>query len=567
MAGSLPTPDLAEKDLGEWNIRLTTLTHYLSALSKMYIQEADKFGNPHAEEILKASLGRLSEFGTAIFNFVSNGILGSHGYTFADLNNDEAQITNAAKLHSIVDQITSDLVVIERILFQRIVAGLRDDARNTTNQNHYKPIAGAFLSKTDALAWNCMEHFKKNMVKDSTVLTYIHQSARIRTIPYAPVAFIGLPISAVSVEEAFQEKPKSFAGTEHFDRAVLAIPHEFGHFLYWNGRHDSQNSSRAEALGDELPYLRTFLRRELDEQQMPTYIEDWLEEIFADVVGCIIGGPLVGYSIQDLLLTASGEQFFTNDGIHPPPIMRPYVYFRTLLKLGLPRNELKLLETAWRNKLKHHLKFSLEAKEPDKWSTHQFRITEFHMRGERTLKIETTLYLERIFKVVDIILDVVTHSNALDEPQGSSKSTTVQGISEPWSTIKDGSGNPTLIYREYEIKEQEIRKRFEQHTKSLSNSSVVDKWKEIQWADLIKNVIPDIELALTGQDNDHISKKSVDFLHKFVNDPNAFSSGTQNSITLPPELWREIIWFRGWASGPIKPGITPGHPHLHAPKE
>lgn len=564
MAGSLPTPDLAEEDLGEWNVRLTTLTQYLNALSQMYIQEADKFGNPQAEEILKASLGRLSEFGTAIFNFVSNGILESHGYKFADLNEDEVAIANATKLHSIIDQITSDLVVIERILFQRIVAGLRDDERNTVNRNHYKPIAEDFLSKTDALAWNCMELFWDNMVNDSTVLTYIHQSARIRTIPYAPVAFIGLPISAVSVPEPLQGNQKSLE-EERFDRAVLAIPHEFGHFLYWNGRHNSQDSSRAEALRDELPYLRTFLKNELDKEPLPTYVEDWLEEIVADVVGCMIGGPLVGYSIQDVLLTASGEQFFTNDGIHPPPIMRPYVYFQTLLRLGLPLNELKMLEEAWRNKLKVHLNYSLEPKEPDKWSTHQFRITEFHMRGERTLKVETTLSLERIFKVVETILKVVAHSNAVDTPQGSSKPSTIQGISEPWSTIKNGSGNPALIYREYEMKEQEIRKRFEKYTKSLSDNSVTDKWNEIQWTDLLKKVVPDIELTLTEHDSGDV-ETGLDFLRKFVANPKAFSSGTPTSVTLPPELWREIVWFRGWASGPIKPGITPGHPHLHAPE-
>jgi hypothetical protein len=111
-------------------------------------------------------------------------------------------------------------------------------------------------------------------------------------VPYAPIALIGIPFAATRVK-----------------RDLLAIPHEVGHYVFWN-----------------TPAGRAFARH------LPAWVDDhpvggWLEETFADVFSGLVAGPIGALSLQELLVWHSQEAFTASDADdeHPTPILRPYI--------------------------------------------------------------------------------------------------------------------------------------------------------------------------------------------------------------------------------------------------
>jgi hypothetical protein len=152
------------------------------------------------------------------------------------------------------------------------------------------------------------------LLPQSTVISYFNKSAYVRTIPYAPLALVAVPYTATSVP-----------------RDYLATPHEVGHHVY---RHS--------------PGLLADLRDRLPIQ--PAWCCRWQEEIFADVYGCLVGGPVVGLDFQDILFDHSLANFMSDDGDHPVEAIRPYAYVKVLAKLGFP-NAAQALEKEWQRKL------------------------------------------------------------------------------------------------------------------------------------------------------------------------------------------------------------------------
>ncbi len=134
--------------------------------------------------------------------------------------------------------------------------------------------------------------------KPETAVTYFHKAANIRLIPYAPAALVGVPVSC-----------------HHLSNDFLAVPHEVGHYVF---RHSAGLAAKCmQKLAQEPPWL------------LP-----WLEEIFADVFGCIVAGPVIGLDFQDLLANDAQPEFVYDDGEHPVPAARPYLYSAVLSDLG-----------------------------------------------------------------------------------------------------------------------------------------------------------------------------------------------------------------------------------------
>lgn len=144
-----------------------------------------------------------------------------------------------------------------------------------------------------------------------TALTYFQRSPYIRLVPYAPVALIGIPYAAVGVK-----------------RDYLAIPHEVGHFVFWNGQVDDGGGARftSDLLKENLPF---WLSSHVAGQ--------WVEEIFADVFSCLVTGPVGALSLQEGLLRHGTADFeiAESDETHPVPILRPYIYSKALRQRGL----------------------------------------------------------------------------------------------------------------------------------------------------------------------------------------------------------------------------------------
>lgn len=238
------------------------------------------------------------------FNFFHKGFFGKNGYTLIP----SREYPEDFVFKVILEQSAEDLEAIRRIADQR-----------------RSPTMRPSLENADKLAWSVLAPIvgrdklidEKGVNPSTTVVTYFQKAVTIRVIPYAPVALIGIPFTTIS---------------KSLGRDYLAIPHEVGHYVY---RHVKLAGGRS---------IPQTLGKSLLDKDCPRWVRRWKEEIFADVYGCLIGGPVTALSIQDLMLQTSrapiiqtpGEyyygQFAEDDGIHPVPVLRPYVYTKTLRK-------------------------------------------------------------------------------------------------------------------------------------------------------------------------------------------------------------------------------------------
>lgn len=204
-----------------------------------------------------------------------------------------------------LSQIGYDFEVIEEIATQRL-----------SDNETVKTV----LKSADILAQNSVDMARTaSLVKPTAVLSYFHKSANIRIIPYAPVAVVGIPNTALTTQ-----------------RDLLATPHEVGHYVYRNG-----TSHRKSIVTQVTHALRNY----------PDWLQAWGEEIFADIYGCLVAGPVAALSFQDLLLTHCLADFMVDDGEHPAELVRPYIYSQVLYALGFTSTA-RRLDDRWQRFMK-----------------------------------------------------------------------------------------------------------------------------------------------------------------------------------------------------------------------
>jgi hypothetical protein len=269
--------------------RFAGLTIALSELNRSLPTNAPRQPKLERERTIRNLLGRLDVFGRNQIEFFQASIKPDHPLFGHPISETEAQIGN-------------DLEVIERTADQR----MRDAP----------PDYREALVRADALAYAALHPAKKafSSPDDQTALTYFQKAPAIRVIPYAPVALIGIPFTTLKASHDY-----------------LATPHEVGHYVYWHGRVPKK---RAYGVDAGLP-LRVALLRRLQTNLKRSRVRKWVEEVFADVYCCAIGGPVMAIDFQDLQLNRSYEEFVEDDGEHPIPLIRPDVRHRVLEKMGL----------------------------------------------------------------------------------------------------------------------------------------------------------------------------------------------------------------------------------------
>ncbi len=274
--------------LSVWEKRWNTLEMLLTALSKQYKNAAQ---NEPWMATMHTLVDCLHGFGRSQFHFFYEGFF-KHKNLYSSMYYPKEHVMHA----------TLDQVVYDMSLFQQ-AAGQRRKA-------HLRPT----LEKADKLAQLAINlAVDNNLLKETGVVTYFDKSPRIRIIPYAPIALIAIPYTSIDL-----------------DQDLLAIPHEVGHYVY---RHASGLS----------PQLHSLI-------SMNPLILNWLEEIFCDIYGTLVAGPAIGLDFADLLFSDSYIDFVTDDGDHPVPAIRPYIYTAALKKLNFPHAATQL-KTLWKQRL------------------------------------------------------------------------------------------------------------------------------------------------------------------------------------------------------------------------
>lgn len=230
----------------------------------------------------------LKTFGDDQFKFFVEGF--KHGSLLLSFDFPPENIYRAT-----LDQVAYDITAIQQAV----------DQRESSFSKMKKSLAVA-----DALTQNSLNlGIDSKLIKPAAVISYFLKSSNIRVIPYAPVAIVGVPYSCLTTV-----------------RDYLATPHEVGHYIYQNG-----------AIASDLYKLLP---------GMPEWGAGWLEEIFADVYGCLVAGPVIGLDFEDLLNDNDQEHFVSSDGHHPVDAIRPYIYIKTLKELGFV-NAAEALKKRW----------------------------------------------------------------------------------------------------------------------------------------------------------------------------------------------------------------------------
>ncbi|MCP4359646.1 MAG: hypothetical protein GY796_16695 [Chloroflexi bacterium] len=312
--------DELSPEFGIWLDRWFALEKAIDDTSyKLYQQAKSSTSNgkvPPWAITLKTSLKSLKEFGKKQFCFLLDKFNSKHLAESPDFRKEFA-------FRRTLDQIAYDLTVMQQIRDQRLLGS--DDEKVT-------------LMLADNLAYKALEPaIKKNLLCKTTVLTYLQKAPNVRVVPYAPIAIIGVPRSAVIDSSDPTEEYR------HNILDLLATVHEIGHYVYWHGRIGSIETAE----GCEGPSLQAALRLEFPEQ--PAWRLAWLEEIFADVYGVLIAGPIIAYGIQNIVF--DNLDLLEDDNEHPQPVIRPFIYNETLRQLRLFNKAAKELENLWEKKL------------------------------------------------------------------------------------------------------------------------------------------------------------------------------------------------------------------------
>lgn len=290
-------------DLEVWVSRLNALLNNIKDEEDGLLRQLNTQTVPRSNTI-KHLLQELHDYGLSHFSyfyeaFTKKTIDGKDASARAENLEKDKEYSYATVFNWITTQISNDLSIILRAWDQR-----RD------NQNYR-----VALEKADKFAQLALcPAIKCGYIPDGTsVLCYFQKSYRVRLMPYANVVLVGVPFSALEV-------PRDF----------LAIPHEVAHFVFRHGTlankgaeqpYKSDNESIASSL--------KWAFRKNDE-----YLQHWVEEMFADMYGCVIVGPVIALDFQDLQMDDRLEEFAdtTIDYEDPPPMLRPDTYSKVLAK-------------------------------------------------------------------------------------------------------------------------------------------------------------------------------------------------------------------------------------------
>jgi hypothetical protein len=98
----------------------------------------------------------------------------------------------------------------------------------------------------------------------------------------------------------------------------MTIPHEVGHFIY----HHAHKTKEAKTFAE---LTEIFIWQQRQSNSQAKLYDHWYEELFADVYGCFIAGPLSAMGMQALLAASSERSLSEDDGEHPVPLLRPFL--------------------------------------------------------------------------------------------------------------------------------------------------------------------------------------------------------------------------------------------------
>ncbi|MCB0138670.1 MAG: hypothetical protein KDE50_02055 [Caldilineaceae bacterium] len=450
-----------------WQRRLASMENTLGILMDRYRAESE---GSRREQTMEMLFINLFNFARNQFCFFHDGLITKQTVNLlpiVDQPTSEFHHYNIGYpiddhvLGTTLNQIAEDTVVLQRAAEQRDVSNfnLALEASSNAEQAIYFTLADI-----DKLTFAGQQMLARYLPaeKSATVVTYFRRSANVRVIPYAPVALIGVPMTAVGLSN----------GTG-VTEDLLAIPHELGHHLYWNGSADG-SVERSKRFSQTIPPLLH-----------GSPVAHWAEELFCDVIGCIVGGPATARSFLEMQLTEIGSHFTDSRGSHPTPELRPYVYAQILEMMGL---------TTSASSVRH------------KWDS---VLEERRVYADRTMLFAANTAVEQIIG---------------------------QLTSDPFSLVNERQWSVDLSYEELYENFAERVAGFIQAT-SIAQIDEPPAFETMQdWRKLGDRLLK----------SDRLSNLSEQWANQFVSPSEDTSSGTPLEFT--PDDWLTVFDFDGWTT-------------------
>ncbi|MEM9777587.1 MAG: LysM peptidoglycan-binding domain-containing protein, partial [Chloroflexota bacterium] len=216
-----------------------------------------------------------------------------------------------------------DIEIVQRAIVQR-KRELDYSVHRLTRQGESLLI----MDKLTKMALAPFQHLLSGSPEQINPITYFSEKTHIRRVPYAPdTLLVGIAYAFASYHQddlaaysyLLNDVPDADQNRFWPSYEVMAIPHEAGHFFYHLAIDPKTGKSMAELTAD---------RARTDK------FGRWYEEIFADVYGCFISGPLTAMGLQGLLAGSSVRDMSLDDGEHPVPIFRPFIISEILRELS-----------------------------------------------------------------------------------------------------------------------------------------------------------------------------------------------------------------------------------------
>ncbi|MCB0117294.1 MAG: hypothetical protein KDD84_24510, partial [Caldilineaceae bacterium] len=345
-------------------------------------------------------------------------------------------------------------------------------------------------------------------------IVYVRSTSGTRLLPYSSVPLISIPPTAVIVGD----------GTLRVCDA-MSILHELGHFLFWRGALPGSGEPIHTDLGARLEALRASNNRCLH----------WVEEIFADVVAALLGGPYAVRCLMDMQREKVGRLFVQDDGHYPIPAVRPFAALHVLDLLGVDITE---METRWTTTtLKSWLpkKIGFDPQDPDSYGLSLRMMEQAVVREEPATVASPNLknIREDVMAIAQLVYDMLS--------EGMTTSIIAQ-FTDVWrSRYEQGASGEDVV--------EAMRSAAPMSAATASRHWV--KWHAAVAQDRLKSN----QTALQSTDTFNDLKWVTDVLSTPEIDDTQGESQAMFKLTL--DEWRDILYFGGWGDA----GPTGGSPH------
>jgi hypothetical protein len=188
------------------------------------------------------------------------------------------------------------------------------------------------LAELDRLALECLAPIFDEKKLQRGVYAYFHKLFDIKRFVFSRIPLVGAPFSAL-----------------HSPEDWLAIPHEAGHYLFWNGTDTFAGFNRFYVdLQDQLvAAVNSRIENRISGRPLHHKGEifqvwlNWLNEIFADVFGTLVAGPAFAWSMQSNLRASLSVRDLLHSHAehdHPDAFIRPFFHITTLREMAKEAN-------------------------------------------------------------------------------------------------------------------------------------------------------------------------------------------------------------------------------------